>query len=113
MASNGKTYTRTCQDCGKVMQQVHQAKMRCPACAARRKQLLNAQWQARHKEEIRSTMPRLDPAANRRLQAEERDIAFRADVRAADAAGLSYGQYMAQKANKKPVGVGAPASCKG
>lgn len=32
MASNGRTYTRTCQDCGKVMQQVYQTKMRCPEC---------------------------------------------------------------------------------
>ena len=54
MASNSKTYTRICVDCGKVMQQVYQTKMRCPECAAQRKRLLHAQWQARHKEEVRS-----------------------------------------------------------
>lgn len=81
--------------------------------AAQRKRLLHAQWQARHKEEIRSLTPRPSSAASRLLQAEARDIAFRADVRAADAAGLSYGQYMARKASKKPAGVGAPTSCKG
>lgn len=58
MASNSKTYTRICVDCGKVMQQVYQTKMRCPECAAQRKRLLHAQWQARHKEEIRSLTPR-------------------------------------------------------
>lgn len=57
MASNSKTYTRICVDCGKVMQQVYQTKMRCPECAAQRKRLLHAQWQARHKEEIRSLTP--------------------------------------------------------
>ena len=113
MASNSKTYTRIRVDCGKVMQQVYQTKMRCPECAAQRKRLLHAQWQARHKEEIRSLTPRPSSAASRLLQAEARDIAFRADVRAADAAGLSYGQYMARKASKKPAGVGAPTSCKG
>lgn len=92
MASNSKTYTRICVDCGKVMQQVYQTKMRCPECAAQRKRLLHAQWQARHKEEIRSLTPRPSSAASRLLQAEAQDIAFRADVRAADAAGLSYGQ---------------------
>lgn len=59
MASNSKTYTRICVDCGKVMQQVYQTKMRCPECAAQRKRLLHAQWQARHKEEIRSLTPGL------------------------------------------------------
>lgn len=113
MASNSKTYTRICVDCGKVMQQVYQTKMRGPECAAQRKRLLHAQWQARHKEEIRSLTPRPSSAASRLLQAEARDIDFRADVRAADAAGLSYGQYMARKASKKPAGVGAPTSCKG
>ena len=48
MASNSKTSTRICVDCGKVMQQVYQTKMRCPECAAQRKRLLHAQWQARH-----------------------------------------------------------------
>ena len=104
MASNRKTYTRICVDCGKVMQQVYQTKMRCPECAATRKRLLHAQWQAQHKEEIRSLTPRPSSAASRLLQAEARDIAFRADVRAADAAGLSYGQYMARKASKEPAG---------
>ena len=42
MASNSKTYTRICVDCGKVMQQVYQTKMRCPECAAQRKRLLPA-----------------------------------------------------------------------
>lgn len=111
MASNSKTYTRICVDCGKVMQQVYQTKMRCPECAAQRKRLLHAQWQARHKEEIRSLTPRPSSAASRLLQAEAQDIAFRADVRAAEQAGLSYGKYMLTK-NKKPSGVtstGEPA----
>lgn len=62
---------------------------------------------------MRSAAPtprkKLPPSAKR--NAEERDAAFRADCRAADAAGLSYGKYMLLK-NKKPSGVtstGEPA----
>lgn len=44
--------------------------------------------------------------------AEKRDAEFRADCRAADAAGLSYGQYMLQKASKKPAGAATPTSRK-
>lgn len=44
--------------------------------------------------------------------AEKRDAEFRADCRAADAAGLSYGQYMLLKASKKPAGAATPTSRK-
>lgn len=107
MSTNGKTHTRVCAMCGKVMHNVHASKMYCPECGVQRKKLLSAQWWARHNEEIRSTRPKQDAPVK---TAEERDIEFRADCRAADKAGLSYGQYMLQK-NKKPAGVGAPTSC--
>lgn len=71
------------------------------------KKAADAQWWTQHNEEIRSTRPKQDAPVK---TAEERDIEFRADCRAADKAGLSYGQYMLQK-NKKPAGVGAPTSC--
>jgi len=91
---------RICVDCGKVMHDVHPAKMYCPECKEKRRRMLTAQWRQRKNEEIRSPKPKpVKPAQT----AEKRDIAFRADCRAADKLGISYGKYMLQKmqANKK------------
>jgi len=82
------------------MHNVHPAKMYCPECKEKRRKMLTAQWWARKNEETRSTKPKtVEPAQT----AEKRDIAFRADCRAADKLGISYGKYMLQKtqANKK------------
>jgi hypothetical protein len=46
---------------------------------------------------IRSPYPQPESPAERWKNAEARDAAFRADCRAADAAGLSYGKYMLLK----------------
>lgn len=57
-----------------------------------------------------TTLDELETYPQQTLTAEQ--VAQFLDCRAADKAGLSYGQYMLQK-NKKPAGVGAPTSCKG
>lgn len=91
--TNPYTSTRVCEDCGKVMVNVYHAKRLCPACAEKRHRARTAAWWAKKKEEISSPYPKEETAAQRIKNAEERDAAFRADCRAADAAGLSYGQY--------------------
>ena len=109
--TNPYTSTRICEDCGKVMHNVYHAKRFCSECAEERRRARTAAWWASHSDEIRSLRPKEETAAQRIKNAEERDAAFRADCRAADAAGLSYGRYMLLK-NKKPSGVtstGEPA----
>lgn len=109
--TNPYTSTRVCEGCGKVMHNVYHAKQFCPACAEKRHRARTAAWWAKKKDEISSPYPKEETAAQRKRNAEERDAAFRADCRAADAAGLSYGKYMLLK-NKKPSGVtstGEPA----
>lgn len=91
------TATRVCEDCGKVMHNVYHAKRFCPECAEERRRGRAAAWWASHSDEIRSLRPKEETAAQRKRNAEERDAAFRADCRAADAAGLSYGMYMLLK----------------
>lgn len=112
MARNGMAYTRVCVDCGMVMHNVHYAKMRCPACQKEHHRIQTAKWWARKNEGVRSTKPK--PAEPVKT-AEDREAEFRADCRAADKLGISYGKYMLQKmqTNKKPVGAPTPTSCKG
>lgn len=76
--TNPYTSTRICKDCGKVMTNVSNTKLYCPECAKKR----NA--------EIRTPYPREESPEARIRNAEKRDAEFRADCRAADAAGLSY-----------------------
>lgn len=87
---NRMQHTRPCAGCGKMMYNVSNRKWW--ASGTRTEQRHRALWKA---------------------NAEGRHDALLADVRAADAAGLSYGQYMARKASKKPAGAGTPTSCKG
>ena len=79
----------------------------CPDCCRNRHNASNRKWRAS------GTRTEQRHRALWKANAEGRHDALLADVRAADAAGLSYGQYMARKASKKPAGVGAPTSCKG
>lgn len=95
--TNPYTSTRVCEDCGKVMVNVYHAKQFCPECAEKRHRARTAAWWAKKKDEISSPYPKEETAAQRIRNAEERDAAFRADCRAADAAGLSYGKYMLLK----------------
>ena len=109
--TNPYTFTRIFEDRGKVMVNVYHAKRFCPECAEKSHRARTAAWWAKKKDEISSPYPKEETAAQRIRNAEERDAAFRADCRAADAAGLSYGKYMLLK-NKKPSGVtstGEPA----
>ena len=101
---------RICVDCGKVMHNVHPAKQYCPECKEKRRRMLTAQWWQRKNEEIRSTRKKAESPKKRIQNAEQRDIEFRADCRAADKLGISYGKYMLQKmqADKKPAGAGTP-----
>ena len=105
--SDFKTYTRICVDCGKVLNNVGRSTQRCPECGKKHANALSLEWDRRRSEEAQ--------AQRQGLAAERSRIALHADVRAAEAAGLSYGKYMLQKmqANKKPAGAGTPTGCKG
>ena len=89
--------TRACEGCGVEMRSVYITKRYCPSCIAQRRRGSAAAYQARHSADIRSPYPQPESPAERWKNAEARDAAFRADCRAADAAGLSYGKYMLLK----------------
>lgn len=110
--ANPYTSTRICKDCGKVMHNVYYSKLYCPECAQKRHDEHTAAWWAKRNAEIRTPYPRKESPEARIRNAEKRDAEFRADCRAADAAGLSYGQYMLLKAGKKPAGAATPTSQK-
>ena len=96
-STNPYTHTRVCKDCGKVMHNVYYSKRHDKQTAA---------WWEKRKTEIRTPYQRREESPEARIKnAEKRDAEFRADCRAADAAGLSYGQYMLLKASKKPAGI--------
>lgn len=101
---NCKIYTRTCVDCGRVMEQVGPTCKRCPACAAKHSNLLQNRQRAAYAQ--RETCRR------REAQTAESRRQLHADALAARQAGMSYGKYMLLK-SKKPVGAPTPASCKG
>lgn len=104
-STNPYTSTRICKDCGKVMTNVSNTKLYCPECAKKRHDEKNA--------EIRTPYQRRGESPEARIRnAEKRDAEFRADCRAADASGLSYGQYMLLKASKKPAGAATQTSRK-
>lgn len=103
--SNPYTHTRVCKDCGKVMHNVYYSKLYCPECAKKRHDEQTAAWLAKRNAEIRTPYQRKESSEARIRNAEKRDAEFRADCRAADAAGLSYGQYMLLKASKKTAGI--------
>lgn len=112
--SDAKLYTSTriCKDCGKVMVNVYHAKRFCPECAKKRHDEQTAAWWAKRNAQIRTPYQRRESPEASIRNAEKRDADFRADCRAADAAGLSYGQYMLLKASKKPAGAATPTSRK-
>lgn len=101
---NHKIYTRTCVDCGRVMEQVGPTCKRCPACAAKHSSLLQNRQRAAYAEQLTRRKREQQTAENRRQ--------LHADALAARQAGVSYGKYMLLK-NKKPAGAGAPTSSKG
>lgn len=111
-STNPYTSTRICKDCGKVMTNVSNTKLYCPECAKKRHDEQTAAWWAKRNAQIRTPYQRRESPEARIRNAEKRDAEFREDCRAADAAGLSYGQYMLLKASKKPAGAATPTSRK-
>lgn len=111
--TNPYTSTRICKDCGKVMTNVSNTKIYCPVCAKKRHDEQTAAWWAKRNAQIRTPYQRKESPEARIRNAEKQGAEFRADCRAADAAGLSYGQYMLLKASKKPAGAPTPTGCKG
>lgn len=111
-STNPYTSTRICKDCGKVMTNVSNTKLYCPECAKKRHDEQMAAWWAKRNAEIRAPYQRKESPEARIRNAEKRDAEFRADCRAADAAGLSYGQYMLLKASKKPAGITSTSGSK-
>ena len=101
---NHKIYTRTCVDCGRVMEQVGPTCKRCPACAAKHSNLLQNRQRAAYAQRETCRRREAQTAENRRQ--------LHDDALAARRAGMSYGKYMLTK-NKKPAGAGAPTSSKG
>lgn len=104
---NRMQHARPCASCGKMMHNVGNRRKYCPDCCRNRHNASNRKWRAS------GTRTEQRHRALWKANAEGRHDALLADGRAADAAGLSYGQYMARKASKKPASVGAPTSCKG
>ena len=76
---NYKIYTRTCVDCGRVMEQVGPTCKRCPACAAKHSNLLQNRQRAAYAQ--RETCRR------REAQTAESRRQLHADARAARQAG--------------------------
>lgn len=95
---NHKIYTRTCVDCGRVVEQVGPTCKRCPACAAKHSNLLqnrqHAAYRAAYVEQLTRRKREAQTAENRRQ--------LHADALAARQAGMSYGKYMLLK-SKKPL----------
>ena len=104
---NRMQHTRPCAGCGKMMYNVSNRRKYCPECSRNRHNASNRKWRAS------GTRTEQRHRALWKATAEGRHNALLADVRAAEQAGLSYGQYMARKASKKPAGAPTPTSCKG
>lgn len=103
---NRMQHTRPCAGCGKILYNVGNRRKYCPECCRNRHNASNRKWRASGTETERKHR------ALWKATAEGRHNALLADVRAAEQAGLSYGQYMDRKASKKPSGVtstGEPA----
>lgn len=112
-STNPYKSTRICKDCGKVMTNVSNTKLYCPECVKKRHDKQTAEWWAKRKTEIRTPYRRREESPEVRIKnVEKRDAEFRADCRAADDAGLSYGQYMLLKASKKPAGITSTSGSK-
>ena len=103
--TNPYTSTRICKDCGKVMTNVSNTKLYCPECAKKRHDEQTAAWWAKRNEQIRTPYQRRESPEARIRNAEKRDAEFRADCRAADAAGsrftsLRFAAYAAESKQK-------------
>lgn len=104
---NRMQHTRPCAGCGKMMYNVSNRRKYCPECSRNRHNASNRKWRAS------GTRTEQRHGALWKATAEGRHNALLADVRAAEQAGLSYGQYMARKASKKPARVRSTDEPKG
>ena len=86
-------YTRTCQMCGAEMHNVNSRKLYCTDCLEKRKKENNRRWNEEHQQEKKARQRQDRMARSRNTQNSDRNIA--AVVRAAAAAGWSYGRQVA------------------
>lgn len=89
----------TCQDCGAVYVKNSASQVRCTACSAVRKRQKLKEQQARYRSRWYSSETKEAKEKKQTRQSDAKEAAERlADhIRSADAAGLSYGVYMAKK----------------
>lgn len=90
----------TCQDCGTVYIKSSTSQVRCAACSAVRKRQKHKEQQARYRSRWYSKEAD-EKEKKQTRQSDSKEAAERlADhIRRADAAGLSYGMYMAKKSS--------------
>lgn len=88
----------TCQDCGTVYVKSSSSQVRCAACSAIRKRQKHREQQARYRKQWYSdTAEAKGKKQARQSDAKEAAERLADSIRSADAAGLSYGMYMAKK----------------
>lgn len=87
-----------CQDCGTVYVKSSSSQVRCAACSAIRKRQKHREQQARYRKQWYSdTAEAKGKKQTRQSDAKEAAERLADHIRSADAAGLSYGVYMAKK----------------
>ena len=88
-----------CQDCGTVYIKNSSAQVRCAACSAIRKRQKHREQQAKFRSRWHSSEAKDAKKKKQTRQSDAKEAAERLadNIRSADAAGLSYGMYMAKK----------------
>lgn len=88
----------TCQDCGTVYVKSSSSQVRCAACSAIRKRQKHREQQAKFRSRWYSKeADEKEKKQTRQSDAKEAAERLAEHIRSADAAGLSYGVYMAKK----------------
>ena len=98
----GKPYAKeaTCKDCGTVYIKSSTSQVRCAACSAVRKRQKHKKQQARYRSRWYSKeADEKDKKQTRQSDSKEAAERLADHIRSADAAGLSYGMYMAKKSS--------------
>lgn len=87
-----------CQDCGTVYVKKSSSQVRCAACSAICKRQKHREQQARYRKQwYGDTAEAKEKKQTRQSDAKEATERLADHIRSADAAGLSYGMYMAKK----------------
>lgn len=87
-----------CQDCGTVYVKKSSSQVRCAVCSAIRKRQKHREQQARYRKQWYSdTVEAKEKKQTRQSDTKEAAERLADHIRSADAAGLSYGMYMAKK----------------